>query len=93
MTKRKGSVSGAPSTLTDDLRRLMGYRRSRYMDAPEDIAWAVSVHGVPAETLALVLYGNEDCPDRIECYREAQPLVTDTPFAVFQDGKRIGGVK
>jgi hypothetical protein len=56
---------------------------SLYLDAPDDIAWLKAVHHAPAETQAAILYGREDSPSVVECYASPQPLVTDSPVAVY----------
>ena len=46
----------------------------------DSIAWALETHvGIPdtGRFNAAMLYGNEDCPERIEFYTQAKPLITD----------------
>ncbi len=52
----------------------------------DSIAWAFSEH-VGTKDLgnyqSAVLYGNEDSPDRIDFYLQAEPLVTDKPELIW----------
>ena len=53
----------------------------------DSIAWAFEVHVKAAdrqEIQAGVLYGNEDSPERIEFFAEAEPLVTSVPVLVWE---------
>jgi hypothetical protein len=46
----------------------------------DSVAWALEVHvKIPdaGQYRASVLYGSEDCPERIDFYTQAQPKVTD----------------
>lgn len=46
----------------------------------DSIAWALSEHVKTADTgvfQSAILYGNEDAPDMIDFYTQAEPLVTD----------------
>jgi len=38
-----------------------------FLNTPEDLAWLTEAHKVPTEGMNnAVLYGNEDCPERVE---------------------------
>ncbi len=54
----------------------------------DSIAWAFSEH-VGTKDLgnyqSAVLFGNEDCPERIEFYIQAEPLVTDKPELIWHN--------
>lgn len=40
-----------------------------YLDSAEDLQWLQEVHGVETEGYVVaILYGNEDCPNRVELY-------------------------
>ena len=48
----------------------------------DSIAWAFEVHVNRADEgiyHAAMLYGNEDCPAKIEFYTQAEPTVNDAP--------------
>lgn len=57
--------------------------RQLYLNSAEDLQWAKDVHKVPAATKVVILYGNEDCPERLECYTQEHPKVSDEPFVVL----------
>lgn len=59
--------------------------RTVILTAPEDLEWAREVHAVPEWARFVILYGNEDSPQSIECYQhdnpryDAKPELTITP--------------
>jgi hypothetical protein len=52
-----------------------------FLNDDEDLAWARSQHRVPKAARAVVLYGNEDAPERIDCFLDADPRYGDAHFA------------
>lgn len=43
--------------------------RTTFLESAEDLAWVSDVHKVPTTGIAcVILYGNEDCPERIDAY-------------------------
>lgn len=60
----------------------------------EDMQWLANVHlsslGDNWLNGSAILYGNEDCPARIEVYHSAEPLTTDKPleFILTDNGYR-----
>jgi hypothetical protein len=54
-----------------------------FLNSADDMDWLKEVFAVPSESQAAVFYGNADSPEVIECYASPDPLVTDSPFAVF----------
>lgn len=62
----------------------------------DSIEWAFSEHLKEPdnpEFNAAILYGNEDAPDRIDFYREAEPLITSKVARVWtrpaEDGSEV----
>lgn len=55
--------------------------REQFMNEPDDIAWLRSTHlkGVSTAFESFVLVGNEDAPEAVYLYPDADPLVTDKP--------------
>lgn len=61
-----------------------------FANTPDDCTWLLDTHlsaqyvedAVPPFA-SYILYGNEDCPDRLELFADADPLYTDRPIAVF----------
>lgn len=56
------------------------------LNTPEDMDWLISVHMGNRKELkyfqSAVLYGNEDCPEKVELYADVDPLITDIPHVV-----------
>jgi len=56
------------------------------LNSLEDIAWLQTTHlkHHPNITFnAFLIYGNEDCPEKVELYRRQNPTVNSKPFATF----------
>lgn len=53
-----------------------------FVDGPDEMEWARTVHDLPRETKSAVLHGDVHAPDRVDCYDVVAPLVTDKPFAI-----------
>ena len=55
-----------------------------FLNTPEDCQWlrdtVLGGRGVMFESF--VLYGNEDCPEKVDLYPMAEPLVTDEPHTI-----------
>ena len=52
----------------------------------DSIAWAYEVHlheSDPGDFDSAILFGNEDCPQRIEFYSLESPTIDDTPARVW----------
>ena len=66
--------------------------QERYFDDAESREWVLDTHAkeltdkqkalIRACVSAFVLYGNEDCPDRIEFYSTNSPMYDDEPLIV-----------
>jgi len=64
--------------------------QERYFDTSEDVHWAIDVHctALPEShraelrryPRALVLYGNEDCPEQIDIYSTSCPMNGEPPM-------------
>ncbi len=60
--------------------------RTIFLSGKADLAWLFSTHmkeatlEVQARTQSFVLYGNEDCPSKIELYDKRNPLYDELPF-------------
>ena len=53
--------------------------REQFFNEPDDCAWLASTHlkGMNVAFESFVLVGNEDSPDAVYLYADADPLVTD----------------
>jgi hypothetical protein len=54
----------------------------------EDIAWLETTHlkkhkEVHGKFNSFILYGNEDCPDRVELYKKKEPTINSKIFRAF----------
>ena len=60
------------------------------LNTPEDLEWLRSTHcpTLPLEMKCVVLHGNEDFPELLECYDSAEPLATDKPYVINLQLKR-----
>ena len=57
------------------------------LETEEDIKWLIDVHHVPTNIRFAILYGNEDAPDRIECWSMEDPTVDIKPnLVLYYDG-------
>ena len=61
---------------------------TQVLNAPDDLVWFRSVllsqcDPVPPAPGAVVLYGNEDCPEGFDLYASAEPRITD-PFRRYK---------
>ena len=68
--------------------------REVFINSPEDMEWLFEVHNVKDvriswEPKSAIIYGNEDCPDRIDLYPVAEPNWNDPPLIGLPDG--LGG--
>lgn len=54
-----------------------------YIDGPEDMQWLADVHTRGNIYGAAIITGNEDSPERIECWQSTTPLYLDPPNAVY----------
>jgi hypothetical protein len=60
------------------------------LESPDDLAWVKEVHGPDTTGAAIVLlYGNEDCPTKVEVYAEND--VGCTPVVWIQDRENPRG--
>ena len=64
--------------------------RQIFLNTSDDIDWLKSVHlkgiDLPVqyqEFKSAVLYGNEDCPESVDLYVSADPLITDLCHTVY----------
>ena len=52
----------------------------------EDIEWLTSTHLKNfdvSDFQCFILYGNEDCPSKIELYKSKNPIIYDKPYLTF----------
>ena len=57
------------------------------VESHDSIAWAFEVHlkqPDPGTYHAAILYGNEEAPEEIDFYTQAEPLASDSPVYVWQ---------
>jgi hypothetical protein len=66
------------------------------LNKPADIDWLFDTHlkaypKLRGEYKSFILYGNEDCPDKIELYKAQDPLVGDSflEFTRNEDGEYV----
>jgi hypothetical protein len=57
----------------------------QFINTADDMDWLFEVHvgnnlAISWKPRSAVLFGNEDCPERIDLYPRKNPLVTDTPL-------------
>ena len=61
-----------------------------YLDSREDLQWLRETHcpDLPEQATAVVLHGNEDCPEAADVYVTNPPLYTDVPvrYSRGEDG-------
>lgn len=71
----------------DYIRKELGNTmRTQFLSEPDDIQWLRDVHlpkDVPPFKSAIIV-GNEDCPERIELYADANPHFQDKPIFVYK---------
>lgn len=55
--------------------------RQQLLNTPDDMQWLRDVHvkRLPGRYKSAVIYGNEDCPTRIDLYKSATPTVDARP--------------
>ena len=56
-----------------------------FLNTREDCQWLLNTHlGGRTDIMfdSFVLYGNEDCPTKVELYVDSEPLVTDEPHTI-----------
>ena len=60
--------------------------RMALLNDPDDVDWVRDVH-IPSLPVvgAVVLVGNEDCPEGFLVYKAKDPLVTDVPVVYVRD--------
>ena len=44
-----------------------------FLNKKSDVDWGKEVHGLPKNVKSFILYGNEDCPQRIEWFDKKNP--------------------
>ena len=57
----------------------------------DSVEWAMEVHAKKSDCgqfNSAVLHGNEDCPERIDFYRSAEPDYDDSPDWTWEDDGR-----
>lgn len=64
--------------------------RQTILNTPEDVQWLEDTHlssryydGPRLAFASAVVCGNEDCPERIDLYVTAEPLVSDVPLSLY----------
>ena len=60
--------------------------KQTYCNTPDDCTWLLKTKLGNRPELAFfksfILYGNEDCPERVDLYESDEPLITDTPHTL-----------
>ena len=59
--------------------------KTQFMNAPEDCQWLRATHlggRTDYKFESFVLYGNEDCPTKVELYADREPLITEEPHTI-----------
>lgn len=60
--------------------------KTQLLNALEDIAWLQTTHLKHHPNLtfnAFLIYGNEDCPERVELYKRQELKTYSKPFAIL----------
>lgn len=63
-----------------------------FLNSSEDMSWLREVHlpNLSEKYQSAVIYGNEDCPERIDAYTEAEPICSEEPLIhLLLDGELI----
>lgn len=65
-----------------------------FINSEDDMQWLYDVHllGMDANRVfrSAVIYGNEDSPDRIELFEDANPTVNDIPRIIIPTNNEEG---
>jgi hypothetical protein len=59
--------------------------KQQFLNNPEDCEWLRHVHlggRTDYKFESFVLYGNEDCPEKVDLYLTADPRTTDKPHTI-----------
>lgn len=56
-----------------------------FLNSLEDIGWLLQTHlkGCNIMFNSFILTGNEDCPDKVELFRQINPKASNKPKAIF----------
>jgi len=59
--------------------------KTEFLNTLEDIAWLQTTHlKMYAMTFnSFIIYGNEDCPQKVEIFKRVNPTINSKPLAVF----------
>ena len=58
-----------------------------HIESREDLQWLAEVHKVPTDLFAVaILYGNEDCPNKVELYARDHTQCKPTVYQPNADG-------
>jgi hypothetical protein len=56
-----------------------------FLNTRDDCQWLLNTHlGGRTDLMfdSFVLYGNEDCPTKVELYADREPLITEEPHTI-----------
>jgi hypothetical protein len=84
--KKQAGYVKAPSK---DARFPQGHHT--FLNTPEDMEWLRETHlpGLSNRFNSALIFGNEDSPDTIQVYLDAEPRVTDLPVTYVQSRRAI----
>lgn len=54
-----------------------------FINEPADMQWLADVHTKGEIYGSAMIHGNEDCPESVECWKDAEPNYDQTPDAVW----------
>ena len=56
-----------------------------FLNSIEDIGWLLSTHLKSSKMVfnSFIIYGNEDCPEKVELFKRVMPTANSKPFATF----------
>jgi hypothetical protein len=59
--------------------------KAEFLNSINDIGWLQTTHLKQYHFVfnSFIIYGNEDCPDKIELFKRLEPTINSKPFAVF----------
>jgi len=67
--------------------------KSQFYNTIEDLRWILTTHLKDFPCLyfnSFIVYGNEDCPEKVELFKKLNPNYDAKPYATFvigEDGK------
>ncbi len=61
-----------------------------FLEDPDDIIWLSQVHGIPTDgVVCALLYGNEDCPDKVQTFTENNVACVPLTYVATMSGDLV----